>query len=409
MTNMGAISGLLVNNDYINIISNNIANASTIGYKSSQPVFFDIFSHSIYSNGMQGSGVGISHIIQNFNNSMLIETGRDLDLGISKDGFFRVLDSRGDVYYTRNGQFLLDNNKNIINMQGMYLTGQNKSCSKNTFNNLSNLEPINLKHAHILKAKPTSSITLSAILNSNTDSFNTTDDPNHDLSQSENNVRSITIYNKDEKPEEINIYFNKTDLHTWEVHVKSNNDKETSKENSIDYSFDLKFNSNGELISDKAFNIRSKNSKYDDITLNVTDTVEQADGDNSFKEFSQDGYLQGSLKTFNILSNGEIIGTYSNKKTVPIGQILLSKFTSPEKLRPESGNVWSATEESGEGDIGIAGSAGFGILTQKTLETSNVDLNKELINMIIAQRNYQSNAQSFKTEDKIINTLINLR
>ncbi|QCI20475.1 flagellar hook protein FlgE [Buchnera aphidicola (Brachycaudus cardui)] len=410
MTSMAAISGLLINNDYINIISNNIANASTIGYKSSQPVFFNIFSNSMYSNSVQGSGVGISHIIQNFNSGMLVETGRDLDLGIIRDGFFRVLDPRGHVYYTRNGQFLLDQNQNIINTQGMYLTGQNKSFSKNTFNNLSNLEPINLQHAHILKAKPTSSITLSAILNNNIDPITNTDDPDHDLSKSANYVSNITIYNKDDKPEEITISFKKIDNNTWKVHVKSKNNVETSAENNIDNSFDLKFNSSGELISKELFNIRSKNAKYEDITLNLTGTVvENSDSDNSFQEFSQDGYSQGSLKAFNILSNGEIIGTYSNKQTVPIGQILLSKFTSPEKLRPESGNVWSATAESGQGDVGIAGDSGFGVLTERTLETSNVDLNKELINMIIAQRNYQSNAQSFKTEDKIINTLINLR
>ncbi|CAL4326399.1 flagellar hook protein FlgE [Buchnera aphidicola] len=408
MTSTGAINGLLINDNYIKIISNNIANASTIGYKSSQPVFFDIFSHSIYSNSIQGSGAGISHIIQNFNNGMLIETNRDLDLGIIKDGFFRVLDARGHVYYTRNGQFLLDKNKNIINMQGMYLTGQNKSFSKNTFNNLSNLEVINLRHADILQAKPTSSITLSAILNSNINSV-TTDDPQNNLSESGNNIRKIIIYNKDEKPEEITISFNKKDEHTWKVHVKSNNEKDTSTENSIDNSFELQFNSDGELISHELFKIRSQNAKYENITLNLTDTVEQSNSDNSFKEFYQNGYLEGSLKTFNILSNGEIIGRYSNEQTLPIGQILLSKFINPEKLRPESGNVWSATEESGEGDIGIAGNSGFGLLEKGTLETSNVDLNKELINMIVAQRNYQSNAQSFKTEDKIINTLINLR
>lgn len=413
MTAMTAISGLLINNNYIDIISNNIANASTIGYKSSQPIFFDIFSHSCYSNTPIGYGVGISNIIQNFSNGMLVETGRDLDLGIIKDGFFRVLDAQGHVHYTRNGQFLIDKNKNIINIQGMYLTGQNKSHSKNTFNNLSNLEPINLQHAHILQAKPTSSIKLSRALNSDMNPINHENNSDNDLSQKDNYVSNITIYNKDEKAETLTISFKKTDKkNTWNVNIKSNNlSDDSDKKENINKSFDLTFDSHGELISEAVLSIQSENSKYENITLDLTGTIEQLDSDNSYHEYfsSQNGYAKGSLKTFRILLNGEIIGTYSNEQTVPIGQILLSKFISPEKLHPESGNLWSATEESGQGDIGIAGDSGFGTLTNGTLETSNVDLNKELINMIIAQRNYQSNAQSFKTEDKIINTLLNLR
>ncbi|QCI17734.1 flagellar hook protein FlgE [Buchnera aphidicola (Acyrthosiphon lactucae)] len=407
MSSMGAISGLLVNNDYIDIISNNIANASTIGYKSSKPIFFDMFSHSFYSNTTNGYGVGISNIIQNFNNGMLVETGRDLDLGIVKDGFFRVLDAQGHIHYTRDGQFLLDKNQNIINMQGMYLTGQNKIYSKNFFNSPSSLEPINLKHAHILKEKSTSEIKLKAILNRNANVMTQIDSSDNQFSNTEEYMTHISIYNKDGEKEQINIAFNKKDKNKWQVHVTSN---ESENEKGINDSFDLIFNSDGELISNKSLNIQSKDpKKYENITLDLTDTMEQSDTNNSLEEHSQNGYPQGVLQSFNIFPNGEIVGTYSNEQKQKIGQILLSKFVNPEKLQPESGNLWSATLESGEEKIGIAGDQGFGILSEKTLEASNVDLNKELINMIIAQRNYQSNAQSFKTEDKIINTLINLR
>lgn len=407
MSTMGAISGLLINNDYIDTISNNIANASTIGYKSSRPIFFDMFSHSFYSKNTHGYGVGISNIVQNFNNGMLVETGRDLDLGIIQDGFFRVLDSQGHVHYTRDGQFLLDKNKNIVNMQGMYLTGQNKSYSQNTFNNVSNLEPINLKNAHTLKEKPTSEITLKAILNSTTDSFSHIDTYDDNLSITKDYTTNISIYNKNGEKKQITISFNKKENNMWTVNVNSD---ESDDEKGINNSFDLKFNSDGELASDAIFNIESKNpKKYENITLDLTGTLEQSNTDSSLEEYTQNGYSQGVLQTFNVCANGEIIGIYSNKQKQDIGRILLSKFINPEKLQPESGNLWSATVDSGAEIIEISGDKDVGILSEKTLEASNVDLNKELINMIIAQRNYQSNAQSFKTEDKIINTLINLR
>jgi len=407
MSSMAAISGLLINNDYIDIISNNIANASTIGYKSRKPIFFDMFSHSFYSNNPKGYGVRIFNVTPNFNNGMLVETGRGLDLGIIEDGFFRVLDSQGQVHYTRDGQFLLDKNKNIVNMQGMYLTGQNKFYSNNTFNGLSNLEPINLKNAHVLKEKPTSEITLKAILNRNTHSMENIDSSDNNSSGREDYTTTISIYNKDGAQEQIKISFNKIENNIWKVNVNSN---ESNDKKSINNSFDLKFDSDGELISNTSFTIESKNpKKYDNIVLNLTGTIEQSDTDNSFEEYTQNGYAQGILKTFNVFPNGEIVGTYSNNRQQGIGRILLSKFINPEKLQPESGNLWSANSESGSEIIETTGDKDVEILTEKTLEASNVDLNKELINMIIAQRNYQSNAQSFKTEDKIINTLINLR
>lgn len=407
MATTEAISGLLVNSYYMDTISNNIANASTIGYKTSTPVFFDIFSRAHYSTSHQGSGVGVLSVIQNFNNGPLIATGRDLDLGIIENGFFRLLDPHGNVHYTRNGQFLLDENKNIINMQGMYLTGKNQLHSENNLNNTSDLEPINLNNSYILDGKATSEITLRAILKSNDSAIDNANDTFNHLSSSADYV--IDIYNKEKEKEQLNISFSKTDKNTWKMNVESTKPSDDYNIRDINHSFDLKFNSDGKIISDTKFEIYSRNLKNKKITLDITGTVEKPDVNNTLDKINQNGYSTGFLKTFNILQNGEIIGIYSNQKTQSIGQILLSKFINPEKLQHESGSTWSATVESGQENIGIAGDLGFGIISEKSLEASNVDLNKELINMIIAQRNYQSNAQSFKTEDKIISTLINLK
>lgn len=404
MSYTGAINGLLVNSDHLNILSNNIANASTIGFKSSTPVFYNIVPSSFYSQNTTGSGVGTLKNIQNFKDGTFIDTGRDLDLKITRDGFFRVLDKQGYVHYTRNGQFLLDKDKNLVSVQGMYLTGRNKCYSKNKLNNTHKLEPINLKHADILRPKATSTITLSAILNGSVNVIENIRNPNQNSAKKYH----ITVYNKNEKSEKINIFFNKIDKNTWKVNISLNDTNSVGTKENADNSFILKFDANGKLTSNPIFSIKNNNSN-ETIALNLSGTTEQSNIDESWHEFYQDGYPKGSLKTFEILSNGEIIGTYSNEQIQEIGQIILSKFVNPEKLQPESGNLWSATEESGKENIGMASDIGFGILNTKTLEASNVDLNKELINMIVAQRNYQSTAQAFKAEDKAINTLINLR
>jgi len=398
-----AISGLFISSSNIDLVSNNIANASTIGFKSSTLSLHNIVSDSFESTEKKTSGVGISNFVQNFNNGAFIETGKDLDLSISNNGFFRVLDSNGQVHYTRNGQFLIDKNFNIVNFQGMYLTGRNNSLFQRKLSNSSNLEPINLKNYRILKAKPTTKITLSPILNSDVHLNNTENIEKYNT--------QITIYNKDGQPQILEINFAKNDLKKWRVHIKSKNVfNNSSEQNIIDKICNLEFDDNGKLSSSPNFDI-SLNDKFKNnkITLDFTGTVESSNNKDLFlNAIHQDGYEQGSLKTLNVLKNGKIISYYSNQKTQEISQIVLSKFVNPEKLKPESGNVWSATKDSGKEEIGNAGCLGFGEILSKTLETSNVDLNKELINMIVAQRNYQSSAQAFKAEDKIVNTLINL-
>ncbi|ALD15283.1 flagellar hook protein FlgE [Buchnera aphidicola (Aphis glycines)] len=404
MSTMEAISGLMANSNNIDVVSNNIANASTIGFKSSTLSFFDIVSSSFCSNKIIGSGVGTSNMRQNFSNGILMQTGRDLDLGIVQDGFFRVLNSKGYVYYTRNGQFLLDKDKNIINMDGMYLTGQNQFDLQNNLNNISKLEPINLKKSDFLKSKQTNTIKLHAdLIENNHSSTNTITGSDDDISNSE--INNITVYDKNGQAQNINILINK-DENEWTIKIESNNIN-NSNDDKIDDTIHLKFDSEGKLTSDSKIKIKSK--KFKDLTLNLECTLKKSEDDNNTIQISQDGYPEGHLTSFEILNNGEIIGQYTNQRVEKIGQIFLSKFINPEKLKPESGNVWSATHESGNENIGIAGDKGFGIIISKTLESSNVNLNKELINMIVAQRNYQSSAQAFKTEDKIINTLINLR
>ncbi|QCI24975.1 flagellar hook protein FlgE [Buchnera aphidicola (Rhopalosiphum padi)] len=409
MSIIEAINGLMINNDYIDIVSNNIANASTIGFKSSTPSFFDIVSHSFYSNQTIKSGVGISNLVQNFSDGVLVQTDRDLDLGIVRDGFFRVLDSKGYVHYTRNGHFLLDKNKNIVNAQGMYLTGQNQFDLKNDLNNVSNLEPINLRKSDLLRAKATNEIKLKANLIRDINSTNDITGTNDNISNTE--THNITIYDENKNPQELNISFNRIDNNQWKLNIKLS-DKKIPVDEIINNNFILKFDSEGKLISNSSLQIKSKNSKnivLDGITLNIECALKKSETDTASIELSQNGYSEGSLEHFEILNNGEIIGQYTNEQEQKIGQIFLSKFINPEKLKPESGSIWSATNEAGKEKIGAAGDRGFGILYTKSLEASNVDLNKELINMIVAQRNYQSSAQAFKTEDKIINTLVNLK
>jgi flagellar hook protein FlgE len=124
----------------------------------------------------------------------------------------------------------------------------------------------------------------------------------------------------------------------------------------------------------------------------------------------QDGYASGTLAGFNIGKDGVVLGRYTNGQTNPVGQVILAGFRNPQGLQPLGDNRWAQSPTSGDPIIGVPGSSGqYGVLQASGLEDSNVDLTAELVNMITQQRSYQANAQTIKTQDSILQTLVNLR
>lgn len=126
-------------------------------------------------------------------------------------------------------------------------------------------------------------------------------------------------------------------------------------------------------------------------------------------ELSQDGYTSGELTGINVENNGMIMTRYSNGVTRAEGQIALASFRNTQGLAAVGGNNWVETYESGQPVLGAPTDGNFGALRAGALEDSNVDLTAELVNMMTAQRAYQANAQTIKTQDQVMSTLVNLR
>ena len=124
---------------------------------------------------------------------------------------------------------------------------------------------------------------------------------------------------------------------------------------------------------------------------------------------AQDGYAPGQLSGLSIEKNGIVMATYSNGQSKPAGQVELATFRNAQGLKPLGGNNWSRTFESGDPIVGTPGQGNLGVLQSGALEESNVDLTAELVNMITAQRHYQANSQTIKTQDQVLQTLVNLR
>ncbi len=206
----------------------------------------------------------------------------------------------------------------------------------------------------------------------------------------------------------MSVYFVKTGDNNWDVYTQDSSDAASIAKQVTTLAFDA----NGTLTSGASALVATGAINGADpasFSLSFLNSMQQNAGANNIVATTQNGYKPGDLVSYQINDDGTVVGNYSNEQTQLLGQIVLANFANNEGLASEGDNVWSATQSSGVALLGTAGTGNFGTLTNGALEASNVDLSKELVNMIVAQRNYQSNAQTIKTQDQILNTLVNLR
>ncbi|MCT4717418.1 flagellar hook protein FlgE [Enterobacteriaceae bacterium H18W14] len=410
-----AVSGLNAAATNLDVIGNNIANSATYGFKAGTASFADMFAGS-----KVGLGVKVAGITQDFNDGTTTSTGRGLDVAISQSGFFRLVDDNGSVYYSRNGQFKLDENRNLVNMQGMQLTGYPATGTPPTIQQGAN--PVGLSVPNtLMAAKTTTTAAMQINLNSTdavpTKPFDATD------SDTYNKKGTVTVFDSQGNAHDMNIFYVKNSDNTWQIYTQDSSVADAA----VEPKGFMRFDTNGSYlgISATATEAPASPSTWPTeisvtteavngataatFSLSFLNSMQQNTGSNNIVATSQNGYKPGDLVSYQINDDGTIVGNYSNEQTQVLGQIVLSNFANPEGLASQGDNVWAATNASGVALLGTAGTGNFGTLTNGALEASNVDLSKELVNMIVAQRNYQSNAQTIKTQDQILNTLVNLR
>ncbi|WCG81883.1 flagellar hook protein FlgE [Pectobacterium sp. A5351] len=395
-----AVSGLNAASNNLDVIGNNIANSATVGFKSGTVTFADMFAGS-----KVGMGVKVASVLQDFGNGTVTSSSRDLDIAISGGGFYRLQDTNGSIYYSRNGQFML-NGRNIVNAQGMQLTGYPTAGTPPVVQTGADPVPLTVPDGDMLASQTTTASIIANLKSSDsvpTSSWATT--PGAEGTY--NSKTALTTYDSQGNVHNFTLYFVKTADNTWQTYAKDDSVSPAVYQNAGT----LNFASNGALTGHTPFNIDltgtngAANGKF---TLNLTGSVQQ-NTEYSYKSPTQNGFAPGSLTGFAINDDGTIEGSYSNGQKQALGQILLASFANPEGLSPEGDNAWSETASSGQAVVGLAGSGSLGKLIGKSTESSNVDLSKELVNMIVAQRNYQSNAQTIKTQDSILQTLVSLR
>ncbi len=245
----------------------------------------------------------------------------------------------------------------------------------------------------------------------NTGGFSITDPASY------TSTTSQTVYDSLGNPHTQSLYFVKTaQANKWDVYTSLDGGfpPEIDPATGLHSPTTVSFDSNGGLLTPKtistSYTVTTGATKALTVTVDLTNSTQFG---NSFgvAKLSQNGYKPGSLSGLTVESDGTILGNFSNGQSRTMGQVLLTNFRNPNGLVSVGGNQWQWTPEAGavDGAGAAPGTGTLGVLQSAAIEESNVDLTSELVNMITQQRAYQANAQSIKTQDQVLQTLVNLR
>jgi flagellar hook protein FlgE len=410
------ISGLTATSKNLDVIGNNIANSATIGAKSSRIEFADMYSTALGGAGKQaGVGVSVAAVAQSFTQGTVTSTNNPLDLAIAGNGFFQVKTADASVHYTRNGQFKLNRDGDIVNNQGDRLMGY--AADSSGVVQSGQAQPLQLLSSTI-EPKATSTLDIEANLDSRATITQPTSGPGIDFDDAAtyNNATSVNAVDANGKEVVLTTYFQKTAGDTWDIYMTANGAPVggTPATKVTTMTFDPQGTAptapTAPLVVDIPAGVVTNGvgtMPINGLKVDLTSFTQFASPFTAKPE--QNGFSAGSLTSVVVENSGLIRANYSNGRTNPIGQIELATFSNTGGLQPLGGNEWAKTVDSGEPVLGVAGSGSLGTLQTSALEESNVDLTAELVNMMIAQRNYQANAQTIKTQDQVLQTLVNLK
>lgn len=396
------LSGLRAVSEELNVISHNIANVNTAGFKAGRAEFAALYS------GGQAGGVEMNNVSQNFDrNGDVVTSGRALDLAISGSGFFVLSDSKGQVAYSRAGMFQKDADNRIVASNGMALQGYGVNADGQLVPGV--IGDLKVTAANV-PAKASTKVDFVANLKADASKVDTTAagytfDPND--ASSYNFSQSGKLFDSLGVEHTLTHYFVKTGDNTWRTHYYV--DGKPVQSGGADQVQDLVFKADGSLQSptgNVTLNLSPAGANPMAVELNVSGLSQYASDFNVSRNQS-DGYTAGDMTGVRIEQDGSLMAVFSNGQSLLQGQIVMANFANASGLQQGDNTTWTQTFSSGQPTQGVPGTGTLGSLTSGSYEGSNVDLTGELVNLMTAQRNYQANAKSISAADKMTQVLFN--
>ena len=391
----------------LDVVGNNVANANVTGFKGSRTQFSDVMASSLSGGGSNSIGIGtkVASIVQDFTQGTISITNNPLDVAISGNGFFRM-EQNGAVSYSRNGEFQTDNAGYIVNASNHNLTGYLADASGVILPS----QPVPLRIS-TSDVEPTSTSRFEAVFNLDSRKAAITLPFNANDPATYTNTTAGTVYDSLGNPHVIELFFVRTATPgQWNLHGTVDN---SATPNLTGLPATLNFSSGGTLTTAMPITgvtMPVSGGAASPLTVDFDFSgASQYGSDFGVTAMSQNGFTSGKLAGFNIADDGIIRGRYTNGQTRNLGQVVLSTFVNAQGLTPLGAGQFAETPRSGLPVTGTPGSGTLGTLQAAALEEGNVDLTEALVDLITAQRNYQANAQTIKTNDAVMQTLVNLR
>ena len=432
------VSGLNANANAMSVLGDNLANANTVGFKSSRTIFGDLLSSQISGSGgtsQVGRGVGLSTVDTIFSQGTFENTETNTDLAVEGAGFFIVSDpatGNASNNYTRAGAFRFSADGFLINPEGYNVMGYQLDENGNT---VGDLTPIWANTQSFTPAEPTANIDLNTNLDSDSIAIAAGFDP-LDPTGSSNYATSIQVFDSLGSTHLMTTYFTKTADQNWDWNTVVDGGEVTGGTSGVLEvvgSGSLAFDSSGDLISIDGAELYTTpgDTSSDPVFPRPTATTtagtldwvngaiqtQQVSIDMQTSQYAspsvvvsqeQDGFGTGTLVKLSVDEFGNVVGNFSNGTPRQLMRIPLAKFTNPSSLSKIGSNMYAQSTSSGVPVIGTVGS-GVGSIFTNALELSNVDMAQEFVKMITTQRGFSANSKTITTTDEMLAEVINLK
>jgi flagellar hook protein FlgE len=421
-----AATGLGAQSDAMGVVGHNISNVNTLGYKTSRARFDELVTNAVGLRRVAGQGSRLAGIDALFTQGALLSTGVPTDLAIQGPGFFVLNGTVSGVngnFYTRVGQFQIDADGNLASPDGLKVQGYLADATGAITGALGDVQlPTTVAPAATLNVQ------IAANLSADTAPLASPPAPAYEpnTAGSYNFPTSLTVYDSLGVAHDVTVHFRKTSNTTWDWHAAAPSSELTSPGAGVlteRASGTLTFDTDGRLVSET-----TAASSFDFVGATQPQTINFDFGDelavagntgragstanggaSSVNALSQDGYGSGAIAGFSVQQDGLVMATFTNGQSRTVAQLAVANFRAEHGLVGMGGSLYAPSEASGEPLVGTANSGGRGSINAGALESSNVDLSREMVSLIAFQRGFQANARTVTTADEMMNELVNLK
>lgn len=403
-----AISALRNHQIYMDVVSNNISNINTTGFKGSRISFQELLNQTVRGSSAPRGGVGGLNPVQIglgmalagvdtiFTQGSLQDTGKLTDLAIQGDGFF-ILDSGDGYYYSRDGNLDVGLDGSLLNLATGYPVAGWQADENGVIDTTQPLDKIQVPFGQTM-ARATSETELRGNFDAQANA-------------GDNTIVTTTVYDSLGVAHDITLTFTKDAASNQWSWTASTTDADIGGLTPSGTTFT--FNSDGsysDTNSATTLSVAYNNGATSPVAINLDfSNLTQLDGLSSIATSSQNGLPPGDLSTFTVGTAGEVVGIFSNGLNRKLGQIALASFLNSGGLQKEGQSLFATSANSGVAQVGLPGQDGRGQIAAGYLEMSNVELAQQFTSMIVAQRGFQANSRVITTSDEMLQELVNLK